>query len=232
MSEIDRLYEAYQAAPGPATLAPVVTAAAPMVRYSLSSVNGMNNPVLKSRAKMFVADAVKSFDPTKGASLRTHIGNNLMQIRRAAREVSTPIRVPERMQLDAAHLNRKELEFTDKFGRAPDLPELADFSNLGLQRITTIRKMSRSMPSEAAIGDAGSSVAEPDYVSEATGYVYNDSDYIDRKILELRGGYGGADPLPAHEVAARLGLTAPQLSRRAAKLSLRVSETTKLLETA
>lgn len=232
MPDIDQLYESYRTDPTPAALNEVVRAADPLIRYSLSTVNALDNPNLRSRAKLFTVDAIQKYDPSRGASLRTHIGNNLMQLRRAAREVSTPQRVPERLQLEAGYLQRKELEFRDQHGREPDLHELADSARMPVSRISSVRQNLKSMPSEAALGSGELGETSPDYLTEAMQYAYHDADYIDRKILELRGGYGGNSPLPPNVVGAQLGLTPSQLSRRSARLALRMSAITNMLESA
>ena len=59
---------------------------------------------------------------------------------------------------------------------------------------------------------------------EAMDYVHHDSDYIDRKILEHKSGYGGAELLSPAAVAQKLGLTPSQLSRRSAKLALKIND--------
>ena len=62
------------------------------------------------------------------------------------------------------------------------------------------------------------------YSGEAMDYVYRDADYIDRKIMEMKTGYGGGEALPPSVVAQRLNLTPTQLSRRSAKLALQIRE--------
>lgn len=229
MRDIDNLYQAYQAAPGPETLNKVVGAAQPMIRYALSSVNGLENPRLRARAKLFTVEAVQKFDPSKGASLRTHIGNNLMQIRRAAREMSTPARVPERAQIEMGYLQRKELEYRDQFGRDADLDELADHSKLSRKKIEQLRGIHKQMPTEDALG--GRAEGElPAFLEEAMSYVYHDADYHDRKILEHRGGYGGGAIMAPNILGTQLGLTPSQLSRRSARLAARMHEITSMLE--
>lgn len=227
--DIDTLYQAYTADPTPVTLNRVVTAAEPMIRYSLSSVNGLENAQLKGRAKLFAADAVKNYDPSRGTALRTHIGNNLLQIRRASREVANPVRVPERAQLDMNYLRRKEIEFQERFNREPDTVELADYAKMNAKKIAQLRKSFRPVVSEAAIGGAAEGEM-PVHMEEAMDYVYGSADHITRRLMEMKGGYGGHEILPANVIAQRLGVDPSYISRRSAAISALINETTSMLE--
>ncbi len=139
------------------------------------------------------------------------------------------MRVPERTQLDSSYLQRKELEFRDQHGRDPDTRELSSFARMPVKKIGELRKAFRSVPSEAAAGEMGNG-EEAAYLEEAMDYVHADADHLDRRILELRAGYGGAAVLPANQVGAMLGLSPSQLSRRAAVLGTKMHEAAQLLE--
>lgn len=221
-------YAAYQQDPTPARLHAVVGTLKPAIDYALSSINAVGDPYLRAKAQVITAKAVQSFNPEFGAGLPTWVSGQLMQLRRIKRQTQNPVRVPEGIQLDAVTLMKAEHDFQDKHDREPDLHELADFSRLPVRRIQQIRQTFRKMPSQAAVGDAAQSFT-PDFSEEALDYVYRDADYIDRKILEMKTGYGGTDPLPPKLVAQKLRLTPTQLSRRAAKLSFRVQQIEKTL---
>lgn len=220
---------AYHAEPTPEKLNAVVGALKPTIDYALSSINAGDDPFLRAKAKLITAKAVQAFNPEAGAGLPTWVSGQLMQLRRIRRQTQSPVRVPEGIQLDAVTLMRAEHDFMDKHDREPDLHELADFSKLPVRRIHQIRSTFRKMPSQAAAGGASQQV-EPDYSTEAMDYVYRDADYLDRKIMELKTGYGGNDPLSPKLVAQKLKLTPTQLSRRSAKLAWKVQQIDKSLQ--
>lgn len=86
------------------------------------------------------------------------------------------------------------------------------------------------MPSQGAIGE-GFVQSETDFGAEALDYAYKDADRIDRKIIEMKTGYGGKyEPMPPNVIARDLGLTPSQLTRRSIKLSLRIQEIEKNLQ--
>ncbi len=214
-------YADYLQAPDPTRLHAVVHALKPTIDYSLNSLNSSNDPVMRTRAKVLAAKAVERFDPASNTQLHTWVSHQLLPLRRLRRQTQTVVRLPERIQLDAFTLVKAEREFQDKHGRDPDVSELADFSKIPLKRIATIRNTMRKTPAESAMGDS-MPPDETDYAPEAADYVHQDSDHIDRKILEHKTGYGGAEVLPPWAVAQKLGITPTQLTRRSQRMAMKI----------
>jgi DNA-directed RNA polymerase specialized sigma subunit len=229
-SDLDKSYQTYLSDPNPDNLFAVVEHLNPVINYSLSTINATNDNLIKNKAKVFAADAIKKYDPMHGASLPTWVSGQLMQLKRFRREVNQPIKVPERTQLDAYTLAKAEQDFIDKFDREPDVEELADHAKMPRKRIEKIRKTFRAMPTQGAFGE-GFTQSETDFGTEALDYIYKDADRVDRKIIEMKTGYGGRyDPMPPNKIAAMLGLTPSQLTRRSIKLSLRIQDVEKNLQ--
>lgn len=219
----DTYFEAYRKEPTTTNLNTVVDSLNPVVHHALSSVGAQDDPALKIRARVLAAQAVKKYDPSAGANLATWTSNQLQPLRRMRREIQSPIKVPERTQLDALKLHRAEQEFYDEHNRLPDTAELADKVKLPVRRIAKIRRSFRRTPSESALGGMPN-VEEPDHTSEAMDYVYRDSDHVDRRIIELKTGYGGESQMEPKAIAEVLKLTPSQLSRRSARIALRIQE--------
>lgn len=216
------LWEDWRNEPSPPKLRSVVDALKPSIDVALYGVGGNNDPYLQSKARTLAAAAVKSYDPASGARLDTWTMQHLQRLSRLKRQSATPVRLPERIQLDNYALEQASKRFLDEHDREPDLRELADASKLPVKRIEHVRKTIRAMPSEALYTAADAPIvtqSEPDFTSEAVDIVYDDLDSVDRLILEMKTGYGGRDILPPAEVARRLKLTPSQLSRRAQRLS-------------
>lgn len=231
-NDLDMLYQTYASAPGPDTLRGVVDALDPAINYAVSSIGAANDNLIKTKARIVAGQAVRKFNPEAGANLTTWVGNQLMQLRRFRRETQMPIKVPERTQLDAYTIMNKEKEFIDMHDREPDLDELADFSKIPAKRIEKVRRSFRKMPSEGAIEAAGGlSQYNTDYTNEAVDYVYREADRIDRKIIEMKTGYGGKyDAMQPKDIAIKLGLTPSQLTRRSAKIFMRMQKYESALE--
>jgi hypothetical protein len=229
-NSLDSAYAVYLSDPTPDRLNDVVDHLSPVINYSLSSINANADNLIKNKARIFAADAIKKFNPNSGAALPTWVSGQLMQLKRFKREVNQPVKVPERIQLDAYTLSRAEKEFFDKNDREPDVEELADYAKMPRKRIEKVRRSFRAMPSQGAIGDSFTQ-SETDFGVEALDYTYKDADRVDRKIIEMKTGYGGRyEPMAPNKIAVMLGLTPSQLTRRSIKLSLRIQEIEKNLQ--
>ena len=222
-SPIDSLFTDYQTDPQPEKLHAVVKALRPTIDYALTSLQAGDDPVMRSKAQVLAAHAVKRYSPLHGATLPTWVSQQLLPLRRARRQTQSVIRVPERIQLDAYSLAKAEKEFVDKFDREPDVTELADFSNLSPKRIASIRKTMKRTPSETAIGE-GTPPTETDFTGEALDYIMHDASHIDRRILEMKTGYGGTEIAPPWKIAQELGLSPTQLTRQSQKLQYKIQK--------
>lgn len=207
----------------------VVKGLEPTISYTLASVNAHDDPVVRAKAMLIAADAVDSFDPKFGAGLPTHVSAQLRQLNRIAKQNRSPVRIPERVQLDAFRLSQARKRFADEKGREPDIQELSDYVNLSIKRLEKIQKYQLAVPSEEAMGESAQEMT--DYESEAVRYVHQDADHTDRRILEFKTGYGGTPVMDPKAIALKLNLTPSQLSRRSMRLTNQINELRTALET-
>jgi hypothetical protein len=213
------LYSRYAMEPTSSNLNRVVKSLDPIINKNLVALGEQGNPLMRNKAKVFAARAIKKFDGSRGAQIHTWVNNQLMQLRRAKREAASPIKVPERIQIDAYHLSRKEQEFMEDHGREPDVHELADYANMPVKRITKVREQFFKVPASGAISEDTVSNTETDFMQEAVSYVYEEADMINKKILEHRTGYGGKPILSNSELSAMLGVRPDIISKRSARLA-------------
>lgn len=206
-------------------MAQVVKALQPHIDYSVQSIGAHGDPYVRTMANVLAAKAVKNYNPEMpgAAGLHTHVKNQLQQLTRINRRSRSVLQVPERSQMDAFALAKARRTFEDQHGREPDTGELADHSGFSIKRIERVTRQTRPTPGEAAF-ETDHEKDATDFTPEAVDYVYHDADHVDRKILEHKIGFGGAELLPPHVVAQKLGLTPSQLSRRSARLSLKINE--------
>ena len=226
--DTETAFNAYKETGTPDSMYGVVTTLRPTIDYALSTVGGLGDPTLKARARLMAAEAVQTYDPSYGASLKTHVAGNLRRLGRVARKHKSPIQLPERTQLDMFAVNRAEAEYVDKRGQDPDLTELADITGLSMKRIQKVRESVMATPTEASEVPSGETM---DYHRDAQEYVYMEVDKNDRKIMEWKLGFGGSKPLTGKEIAGRLRMDPAQVSRRSARLVMKISEIQEALET-
>ena len=222
VSDTDAAHALYKAQPTPENLHSVVETLKPTIGYTLASLNAAQDPVMHGKAMLAAAEAVKQYDPTKGASLPTFVTSHLRSLTRDARKSRSPMNLPERTQLDRYKLEKAKKELVDKHGRDPDMVELADYTGLPIKRIEKIQKGEMAVGTEGE--ESGLGHSEPDFEQEALHYVYHDADHTDRRILDMRAGYAGHPVMEPKDVAVVLGLSPAQLSRRSAKLAFKIQK--------
>lgn len=178
---------------------------------------GQMDPYMRTKARLLTADALKSFDPSRGAKLNTHIMNQLQRLSRFSAR-NQLINIPEEVRYGSNRLRDAEQELRGEFDRDPTDEELADRTGFSLRKIRKIRgyatsPMSESTYLEAAEGDTElpSTDAGADPLVD---YMYFDLPTTDKQIFAWRTGYNGSKILSNQEIAKRLRITPGAVSQR------------------
>jgi DNA-directed RNA polymerase specialized sigma subunit len=225
----DTLYQSWATNPQETPFLRVVESVQPTINYTLNSLGIADDPYLKNKARVVAADAIKTYDPSSGANLSTWVSQQMMRMRRLKRQAQAVADVPDRVQVDAYKIHQAEQSFIDKHNREPDMEELSDAVMMPVKRIEKVRNSFRKTPAEGALEGAITSF-ETDFERDAIDYVYSSADLIDRKIIEMKTGYGGKPAMEPKDIAMRLKLTPTQLSRRSKRLAIKIQDITKALE--
>lgn len=217
-------WEDWKTSQDPEKLRVVVDKLQPVIRQNLTLIGASGDKHMELKARAVAASAVRNYDPQYGASLKTWTGQQMLQMKRAKRQADAMVAVPERIQMAAYALNKAEREFEDTHDRSPDLHELADQVKMSPERIAQVRKATSAATTEGAFGEAGGISVPVDNMPEALDIAYDEGDYVDRKLLEWRTGYGGAEQRSSEEIATKLKMTPVQLSRASARLSYKLQK--------
>lgn len=186
-----------------------------------------------TRARVLARRALDTYDPARGASVATHVYNNLKRLHRIKGERAAVQHTPERVRMAAGKLTELELRCADEKGRPPTADEIAEELNISRKHVERLRRMARGELSESAVtsdkGDYGVEAAADDgdgpaYADVWADYVYHDSDPMDKLIMEGLTGYAGAAPATRKQLAERLNASRATLSRRSAKLLKRLGD--------
>lgn len=227
-------YTVWKADPTTDNLAAVLDSLRPTIAAAVASYGGAGNPQIMSKARVVAAKAIKSYNPEAGTGLPTWVSNQLRQLTRDIRKSGNDLSVAEGIQLDGYRLFQAENEFQDEHGREPTLTELADMTHLSPRRIKNIRQKLKAVVMDTAAtsenGDQLAATMETDFTKDALDYIYHEADTTDKKLLEYMTGYGGEDILDNKAIMAKLKLTPVQLSRRKARLALKVNNIVNDLE--
>jgi len=82
--------------------------------------------VIQKHAHQYALDAFKSFDPNKGADIKTHLFNHLSKLSRLNYENQNVVKIPEHQIRQIRNYNDTVAHLTDKFNREPSHEEIAD----------------------------------------------------------------------------------------------------------
>lgn len=188
------------------------------------SVNNFagNDPAYKTQARILAIDAAKTFDPTKGADIKTHVFNSLKRLQRLSAQRGNLTKVPEGVALQRLTIQRAIREYEADHGDTPTTEQIADIVGMPIKRIDAVMNYKPVVADSIAVNPEGDSMA----MSKADSaidiydrYIYNELDAIDKKIYEWSTGFGKGEKLSGIEIARRLKITPAAVSKRYAGIA-------------
>jgi DNA-directed RNA polymerase specialized sigma subunit len=191
----------------------------PTIDSAINSYAG-GNQEYRTKAKIIALEAVKTYDPTKGTKLETHVYNNLKRLQRLVADRGNVIHVPEQSALDKLQLEKTINNYTIDNGTEPSLQQLSDLTGMSIKKIKRLQNISGQTSSSMVTGEQGNSLdaAPRTAITLYEDTLYQELDPTDQKIYEWLTGYNDTPMLNRQEVATRLGITPAALSQRITKI--------------
>lgn len=221
-------YDDWLRSPTQANMSRVLDDVSPTINTALTTYGGTNvSPILRSRAKLLAVKAIKNYDPSRGASLKSHIMLQLQPLRRYNSVAAQPMKISERRLRQMYMLNQAEKELSETTGRDPSDAELADKLGLSIKKINKIRTLQNPYVSTEGGADPNSVdpvVYQSDQEDAWIEYVYHDLSDIDRKILDWKLGRGGQPILRNVEIARKLKLSPAAVTQRINNIHKKLAE--------
>lgn len=168
----------------------------------------MSRSLLESHGKRLAVDAFKSYDPSRGVALSTHVASRLPKLSRLVYSNQNIARLSETNALLFHTYNSAANELRDRHGREPTHAELSDQLGWSPKKLEQFQRQAHRREFIESEEHPDDSEAENHLVD----FVYHDLTPLQQKIFEYSTGYRGAPKLSGQEIMKKLGITQGQLS--------------------
>ena len=198
-----------------------------LMNTSIGQQKNVNRSMLKSRAKLLTIDAIKTFDPSSGANLSTHVYNYLRPINRESKDMTEIAPMSRHYSDESAKMINAVTSFAEDNGREPDDSEIRDMLGISQKRLEKLNKIVKyEIPESQIVG--GMEDEDVDEQSNKlnlwTDYVYHDLGTKDKKILDFKLGRSGHPEMSNEEIAVKLQTSPMEISNRSAYIAVKILE--------
>lgn len=186
----------------------------PVIQHRVNQFSGVPIPriAIEAEAKKQAAIALGTYNPKKGASIKTHVTNRMPKVFRYVARRQNVGTIPEHRVAKINTFKKTKEYMTETKGREPTTLELAD------ELVWTPQEVSRM---EAELRkDLGHSLTFQDTAfldfnqnMETINFAYYSLAPREQLIYDYTVGAHGKEQLPASKIALKLGISPSQVSK-------------------
>lgn len=120
------LYLKWKEKPSKGTLGALIQQLQPLINKEVSGLAGsVPTPALRAEANKWAVHAIKTYDPSRGTQLSTHVTTWLQKVKRVNYKSQNAARLAENQQLKFNEYNTGKLDLATQLNRDPQPHELA-----------------------------------------------------------------------------------------------------------
>jgi hypothetical protein len=205
----------------PDDMEPLLDKFAPLIESHYRRYAGhVNIPDVAIRADLEnrFAQAVKTYDPTKGTQLSTHVWGNLKGVHRFVVQQQNMSRIPENQASRIAQMTAAVHTLQEDFGRVPDNAVLASYMNWSPTQVMRLRKsMRKDLSSTQFLVPVGAVM--PSRWEAIKALLPTELTPKQQFVFKHTTGAGGAPILQAQAIAKKLHMSNASVSRARAEIA-------------
>jgi DNA-directed RNA polymerase specialized sigma subunit len=217
-SRDDELYAQWKRTGSSMDLEALLRSLDPLIQAEVNRRAGtLSRDLLVLQAKKLAVDALRTYRPSAGVKISTHVTNQLQKLSRVNYAHQNAARIPEHSMLQFHSVNIATEDFRADNGRDPTVEELADTLKWSPKKLKQFQtQFGRSELLESIDTPGELFVAETH--DPRVDYVYSTLSPRQQAIFEHTTGYHGRPKLTNPKIMAKLGITQGVLSYEKTKI--------------
>lgn len=168
---------------------------------------------LNAYGNHYAKEAFKSYDPSKGASINTHLYNNISQLSRLVYQHQNVSGIPEHLIQMIGKVKQAQNHLSDEFGRDPTTHEVADYMHLPLAHIAKVIKFQRADLVNDSDFDMPQNAVSQHGVSDRIFSYRNSLDPKQQQQFDDITGFNNTKPLSPQDFGKKYNLKPYEVSR-------------------
>jgi DNA-directed RNA polymerase specialized sigma subunit len=200
----------------PEHLRPLVQSLQPLVnnrsKIFMHRVRDIPPDTIRAEFHDQLITALDTFDPNKG-KMSTWINNRLMKANRFINTYQNPGRIGEKRIGDVGRFKASEEVLRQKLGRDPTVIEISDHAKIPQNQVRLLREEVRRALPVGQFGDSDPTSFQMSRTNELLNLLPHDLTHDENAVFEYVHGVAGKPRLGTGDIAKKLNMSAPKVSR-------------------